>query len=193
MITPTSVLNPLITKCVDAYLENSIRNMKKFIFSIFIATIFSLIGINFAQAQIVDLTKCGIFNLYIANGDVSYFDIKPEGVSVGDRRVGRYGVIADNGKKIGTFVFTGTIMPPSDSGNFELHATAYYQLPNGSLTTAMVYRMVDASKTSDIPDRQFTYPVVGGTGTFVGARGILRSSKDSKGRRVHNFDITCLN
>lgn len=163
-------------------------------FQLFAALIVTAIGFAAASSGLArgaDTKTCGEFIIYIKNSKVSFFDIEPEGISTGDRRLGRYDIVDEAGNQLGSFVFTGTIMPPSGNGKHQLHAVAHYSLESGSISTSMVYEMNDASNTTTTPDQQFVYPVTGGTGSFAGARGILVSSKDSKGRRAHTFDLTC--
>ena len=107
----------------------------------------------------------------------------PEGpVSLGQMTFTEGDVVALNGSVTGTYNTRKIVMELTKT-KLVIDNVVYMTLPNGTLSYMGI--------TSTAPDYSgppvTTRPIVGGTGDFAGARGVVKTSADPKGTRV---DIT---
>ncbi len=104
----------------------------------------------------------------------------PDGpVSLGQMLFSEGDVVAPNGSVAGTYN-TRKIVIELTKTKLVIDNVVYMTLPNGTLAYMGI--------TSTAPDYEgppvTTRPIVGGTGDFAGARGVVKTSADPKGIRV---------
>ncbi|MEM7446234.1 MAG: hypothetical protein AAF414_23140, partial [Pseudomonadota bacterium] len=134
---------------------------------------------------------CGNFQVTLELNHIEYLDDGEEGVSAGDRRVGRFDIFSTSGEPAGDYFFASTTLPDSDTDGFREIGTARYSFENGTVAVSTFYTLADPSNTDRTVTQEFNYPVMGGTGDFVGASGNVHSAPGSDGLRLHTFDLAC--
>ncbi|MCP4386052.1 MAG: dirigent protein [Hyphomicrobiales bacterium] len=151
---------------------------------------FGLAAVTGQPVQAAEAPHCGKFNVYPGEVEVRHVDHEESGLGVGDSRIGLVRIYNEQRTEIGFESFHSKIVPGNEDGYYRLVLNAHMTLPNGYISYIGTYRMSDPSKPSP-PQTDNSYPVVGGTGEFAGARGSVRFFNDDEGRRVAAFDLTC--
>jgi len=138
---------------------------------------------------------CSVFELRSTGEDrkVTYIDVGAKGESHGDGRIGFRTLRTPDGEAVGTMRWIVTILEPAQGQEqgVGLHE-AFFVLAKGTITTRHVYSagspISDTTRVS-IP-ASLEREVVGGTGLYLGARGVQKVMVDGK-RTHYTFDIKC--
>jgi hypothetical protein len=129
-----------------------------------------------------------------AKPTITQIDTGASGSSAGDYSVFSAAVTKDGqpygslyGQKL-LVAEPGQAGAPDGLGRYENHLE--FDLPDGTITvTGLQYYTTDGS----IPDIALTQgedrAIVGGTGAYEGARGVLRSTTNADGTRTQDFDF----
>jgi hypothetical protein len=138
---------------------------------------------------------CRVFDLHSTGEDrkVTYVDVATKGESHGDGWIGFRTLRTPNGEAFGTTRWIVTVLEPAhgQEQGIGLHE-AFFLLPKGMIATRLVYTadnpLSDPTKVS-IP-ASHEREVIGGTGVYLGARGLQNVTVDGKGTH-YSFDIKC--
>ncbi|CAB4730792.1 MAG: hypothetical protein F2934_01960 [Actinobacteria bacterium] len=121
-------------------------------------------------------------------------DLGEPGPSIGDLATFNAGVTKD-GKAFGTLVGTKILVVlPGDDGVGTFQNQLTFVLPDGTITVTGVQPYpVDPNNAAAVAKvRQGTTQrsIVGGTGAYAGARGVLTTSEEKDGARTQHFEYT---
>ncbi|WP_421724431.1 hypothetical protein [Bauldia sp.] len=134
---------------------------------------------------------CGTYEVITANRLAEVVDVAPEGVSVGDQRVGSHDLTAADGTVVGKS-YWATKVADTSNGVHTLIGDANHVYENGTLHHNFIYQLPDPLKPEIPKDLQsFDYHVIGGTGEFAGAEGTAYYSSDSDGNRIIRLELDC--
>ncbi|MEO1226715.1 MAG: hypothetical protein AAFX92_21065 [Pseudomonadota bacterium] len=147
----------------------------------------ALIG---APATAQQLPSCGSFQITLELDHIEFFDDRDEGPSAGDRRIGRFDTFLMDGTPAGAFLFASTTLPGGEPGDYHEFGHARYTFDHGTIHISTLYTLADPSDTEHTVTTDYTYPVLGGTGAFAGARGTVHTEATEAGR-LHTFDLDC--
>ena len=143
-----------------------------------------------ASATAQPLPSCGPFQITLELDHIEFFDDRDEGPSTGDRRIGRFDTFLMDGTPAGAFLFASTTLPGGEPGDYHEFGHARYTFDHGTVHISTLYTLADPSDTEHTVTTDYTYPVLGGTGAFAGARGTVHTQATEDGR-LHTFDLTC--
>lgn len=143
-----------------------------------------------ASATAQPLPSCGPFQITLELDHIEFFDDRDEGPSTGDRRIGRFDTFLMDGTPAGAFLFASTTLPGGAPGDYHEFGHARYTFDHGTVHISTLYTLADPSDTEHTVTTDYTYPVLGGTGAFAGARGTVHTQATEAGR-LHTFDLTC--
>lgn len=118
---------------------------------------------------------CGVTELLHTNTSIRFVGADPTNADVGDRRILHWFLEDLGGFYIGEFdVVTTVLGGTADMGHY-VRVDGSINLPNGSLFVATSTLLNDASNTlnSGNPKEVIDWAIVGGTGDFAEARGML--------------------
>lgn len=151
-----------------------------------------VIGATLPIAQASEGPACGVFVVYGKYGPVSIVDQGEPGVDIGDSRSGFVRLFDEDGREIGEKYFFSVVSKGPEEGTFRLIGHGHYVLPGGTIAISANYRMLDPTV-----DRAPTDPVenivIGGSGTYFGARGLITWVADEQSDlRRGEVDIDCV-
>jgi hypothetical protein len=132
-------------------------------------------------AQATEGEACGEFVVY---GEY--------GIDVGDSRSGFVRLFDENGREIGEKYFYSVVSQGSEDGTFRLIGHGHYLLPGGTIAISANYRMLDPT-VDGAPIEAVENIVIGGSGTYFGARGLITWVADEQSDlRRGEVDIDCV-
>ena len=143
------------------------------------------------SAQASDGPSCGEFTAYHEHIEAMTVDNGEPGMGVGDERYGRSRLVDENGNEIGQVYWRSSVMPGSKEGAFLMNGHGQTVFQNGTTTHRTHYHMSDPA-AGGMPIDLRVGAIIGGTGEFAGARGVLTWLPEGQGRRKLAFDIECL-
>ena len=147
-----------------------------------------------APATAQEVPSCGPFQITLERDHIEFFDDRDEGPSTGDRRIGRFDTFLMDGTPAGAFLFASTTLPGGEPGDYQEFGHARYTFDTsdvqGTIHLSTLYTLADPSDTDHTVTADYTYPVLGGTGAFAGARGTVHTEANADGR-LHTFDLVC--
>ncbi len=119
--------------------------------------------------------SCGVTELLHTNTSIKFVGADPTYAEIGDRRILHWFLEDRDGFYVGEFdVVTTVLGGTADMGHY-VRVDGSINLPNGSLFVATSTLLNDASNTlnSGNPKEVIDWAIVGGTGDFSEARGVL--------------------
>ena len=124
---------------------------------------------------------------------VEYLDIHTEGPGPGDMRVGRRGLVDEDGNAAGSYrwILRSLDAPPGSGERSEVYQNHAMTLNDGELhfqSLAEAVRSADGTDRVSVGD--YTGIVIGGTGAYMFARGTVDASFDGK-QVTYAFNIRC--
>ena len=141
---------------------------------------------------------CGSFELYSSGEDrrVGFVDQSPEGESVGDQRIGYRTLLDKDGNAFGSMRWVETMLDkgPGDEGPNTALIRHFFQLPAGLVVVEHTYEAKSTFPNTDkIAATSGELAVVGGTGAYRNARGIMRKLRGEPGdlRTDYHFELVC--
>ena len=142
---------------------------------------------------IADEPKCEVFELIVGEGSTNVIDTGPDGLSIGDSRVGARDLLNADGDVVGELLFNASVVSEKD-GMYRLMGDVHYVFDSGRLHFATVYELPDPS-TPDLPKTlpSFEYHATGGVGAFEGVSGSTKTTSHDDGSRKIVFNISCTN
>ena len=145
-----------------------------------------------------DARSCGAFEVHSTgeNRKVSYVDNGLDGDSAGDQRIGYRTIRDKDGKEIGAMRWIVTVLEtaPGGEGKGTGLIRQHFLLPEGEMVVERVYGAgATFSDTEKVTVKGGDLAVVGGTGTFKGAGGIMHKVRDPDGGlgMTYKFDVAC--
>lgn len=160
-----------------------------------------VITVTSAEATVTHVgPRCGEFIVYEEQGDdrTIVIDHAEPGVGPGDVRVNNVRLVDDEGEEIGRIYVHAVIAPGDNDGFHMLLGTGYYVFEDGVIIDTAPFMMADPANSGMEDMVQEGVPpeihasVIGGHGAYAGALGTFRAYIDDSGRRVHEFDIVCM-
>ena len=107
------------------------------------------------------------------NEFVAFVGKIPAVAEPGDRRILRWRVYEDAGEKVGDFHVLTTILSQSKAGDW-VRADGSIAFSNGTIHATVLTVLRDPSDTTKSSSTIDDYVVVGGSGEFANAKGIIR-------------------
>jgi hypothetical protein len=113
--------------------------------------------------------------------------------SVGDRGSGSREVFDESGKKVGELDIVGVHTDPVDEPD-EVHhrmlTMVVLLLEDGSTIVSLGPQSIDVESLNPGTDVATERPIVGGTGKYVGASGVLATQRADDGTYTYTFTFT---
>lgn len=151
-----------------------------------------VVGTTSPIAQATEGEACGEFVVFGEYGPISIVDQGEPGVDVGDSRFGFVRLFDENGREIGEKYFHSVVSQGSEDGTFRLIGHGHYMLPGGTIAISANYRMLDPT-VDGAPIEPVENIVIGGSGTYFGARGLITWVADEQSDlRRGEVDIDCV-
>lgn len=135
---------------------------------------------------------CGEFSFYGDYVEVHHADHGESGAGHGDARHGHGQLLDQDGNEIGLSYFHSVVGPGADEQYFRMIGVAHYEFSNGSIITSSTYELPHPAHNAPPPDSGGYSAVIGGTGEFAGARGVIQWVDDEDGNRRGDVIIECL-
>ncbi len=145
-----------------------------------------------AQAMAAAPEGCGSFTVFTDETGrvVTFVDHPPDGISVGDQRVGVKTVKDADGNSVGELQWISTVRTVGD-GQHQTSSEGTFIFPAGAL---FVKRLAASTLVApDMTDKiagNGDFIVIGGSGAFQGARGVA-VRKASGVEESNAFEIVC--
>ncbi|MBT5434546.1 MAG: hypothetical protein P8Q36_01715 [Alphaproteobacteria bacterium] len=148
-------------------------------------------GAQGVHAQNTNVPGCGTFVVYAEPDVIEFVDHGDEGLSAGDRRLGRYYFVDEAGNRVGTLHFVTTVLPPDEDGNLVLHQTSMNLFDNGAIAVTANYMLPDPTHTGTSASIEMVEVITGGTGDFEHATGSTSLTTLPDGRFEKTFNVRC--
>ena len=143
--------------------------------------------------QVAAQPVCGEFSFYNDYIEVHLADHGEPGPGQGDARHGHTRLLDENGDEMGLSYFHSVVGPGSDERYFRMIGTGHYEFPNGTIVTSSTYTLPNPAYNAPPPDTGgASSAVIGGTGEFAGARGVVRWVHEEDGQARGDVIIECL-
>lgn len=134
---------------------------------------------------------CTLPDMILTVGEVTFIDNNEEGVGPGDNRVLIHYLSDENGEELGFVHAMSTVLHAPEPGAVTMYARGSVHVDGGTLHWTNTSTLEDPADTSRSTDDTFETVVVGGTGAFRHARGIIHLAPLVDNSYDMSFDISC--
>lgn len=155
------------------------------------AAVLALSGSAFAET---DMCSDGVVYTTDAGRQVTFVDAAPDGVSIGDKRIGQKDILDADGEKVGVFRWVATVVQLGDEDSKPVYAVdKSYEFEDGILFGRSLDNVNapvgDTSKVSIVSGHTNIH---GGVGKYSGVSGTKHHERHSEtGRFTYHFDVQC--
>lgn len=167
-----------------------------------VRTAVSMVAMGLAMqiggAVAADDRSCGAFEVYSTgeNRQVSFVDNGPKGDSMGDQRIGVRTLVDKDGSPIGVMRWIVTVLDAAPEGKDKGIGVIrqHFLMPEGRVVVEQVYGAIaDFSSTDKVTVKGGDLAVLGGTGAFETASGVMHKVRDPDGGfgMTYQFDLIC--
>lgn len=160
--------------------------------SILVVAVVSAVGGSaFAET---DMCSEGVVYTTDAGREVTFVDAAPDGVSIGDKRIGKKDILDADGLKVGVFRWVATVVQLGDGDSKPVYTVdKSYEFGDGILFGRSLDNVNspvgDTSKVSIVSGHTNIH---GGVGKYSGVSGVKHHERHSEtGRFTYRFDIEC--
>ncbi len=154
----------------------------------------AVIGFSGPSMAQIDVCNDDTVSTTDAGRKVTYVDALPEGLSVGDMRVGQKDMLDSDGNKVGVFRWSATVMETDNGAGKPIYSVRkFYEFEDGVLFGSSLDNTSSPVGDTSIPSIvSGRTSIVGGLGRYVGATGLKRHERHpDSGDFTYYFEIDC--